>query len=164
MLEPGIEAPNFDLPGTVTGSFDGENQIASYRLSDAVSSGPAVLTFYLFDFHPECTKDVCDIRDMRWLDLLETVTAYAISTDRVFSHREFAKRHHLDYPILSDSDGTVAEAYDVLLEEYADHRRVSQRSVFVVDTDQVIRYSWMADRADEHPDWHAVHDAVRELL
>ncbi|UWG47861.1 Peroxiredoxin [Halanaeroarchaeum sp. HSR-CO] len=164
MLDPGIQAPDFTLPGTETETLNGENQISRYRLSDAVSSGPVVLTFYLFDFHPECTKDVCDIRDLQWLDLLETVSAFAISTDKVFSHREFAERHQLDYPLLSDSDGTVAEAYDVLLDEFADHRRISQRSVFVIDTDQIVRYSWMAERADDHPNWHAVHDAVRELL
>ena len=163
MLESGSNAPNFNLPGTVT-TTDHENEIRRFQLSDALESGPAIVAFYLFDFHPECTKDVCDIRDMQWLDLLETVSIFAISTDRVFSHREFADRHHLEYPLLSDSDGSVADAYDVLLDEFADHRMVCQRSVFVVDTDGTIRYSWIAESADDHPDWHEVHEATRELL
>ena len=164
MLESGSNAPNFDLPGTETFDRNHENEIRRFQLTDALESGPAILAFYRFDFHPECAKDVCDIRDMQWLDLLETVSTFAISTDGVFSHREFADQNHLDYPLLSDSDGSVADAYDVLLDEYADHRMVSQRSVFVVDTDGTIRYSWMAERADEHPDWRDVHEATRDLL
>jgi peroxiredoxin len=164
MLESGSNAPDFDLPGTVTTDSDHESEIRRFQLGEALESGPAILSFYLFDFHPECTKDVCDIRDMQWLDLLETVSIFAISTDGVFSHREFAEQNHLDFPLLSDSDGSVADAYDVLLDEYADHRLVSQRSVFVVDTEQTIRYSWMAARSDDHPDWHEVHEAIQDLL
>ncbi|MGM0399460.1 MAG: redoxin domain-containing protein [Halobacteriota archaeon] len=62
------------------------------------------------------------------------------STTISFSRNGIGRQTN-DYPLLSDSDGTVAEAYDILLDEFADHRRLSQRSAFVIDPDQSVRYS-----------------------
>lgn len=153
---PGVgdPAPEFTLPGTA-----GEG-VTEFGLTDQLADGPVVLAFYAFDFHPSCTEEMCDLRDLEWFGLDERVTAFGVSTDRAFSHGAFAAEYGLDFPLLSDSDGAVSEAYGVLYDEVNGHRRVSKRAVFVVDTDRVIRYRWVADSLPQQPDWLAVQSAL----
>lgn len=77
-------APDFELPGT-----DGSG-VRQYRLSDHTRDGSVLLAFYIFDFHPACTTEMCSLRDLEWFDLMDDVTIFGISTDRAFSHRAFA--------------------------------------------------------------------------
>lgn len=160
MLREGENAPTFALPGTSIGG-ESDALVEVYELSDALAEGPVILNFYLFDFHPECTEHVCDLNNLSWFDLDESVTVIAISTDRSFSHRQFAAAERLEYPLLSDSDGSVADAFGVLYDEFEHHRRIAKRSVFVIDADGVIQYAWSTDEPSILPDWSAVQEAVR---
>jgi peroxiredoxin len=142
---------------------DGEDGVTEYRLNDAVQDGPVLVSFYVFDFHPECTEHMCSLHDMSWFDIDDSVTVFGVSTDRSFSHQEFATTEGLGFPLLSDSDGSVAEEYGVLFEEFNGHKRVSKRSVFVIDTDQTVRYAWSTDDPREQPDWQPVREALSTL-
>lgn len=150
----GETAPDFALPGTDGG------EVTTYRLSDQLADGPVVLAFYAFDFHPSCTREMCDLRDLEWFGVEERVTPLGLSTDRVFSHGAFGAEYGLDFPLLSDSDGAVSEEYGVLYDEVNGHRRVSKRAVFVVDEGREIRYRWVADELPTQPDWPAVQAAL----
>jgi peroxiredoxin len=121
------------------------------------------VSFYLFDFHPACTDHMCALHDLAWMDLEDDVTVFGISTDKSFSHRAFADSENLEFRLLSDSDGTVAEEYDVLYDEFKNHKRVSKRSVFVVDTDQTVRYAWATEDPRTLPDWDPVRDVIGDL-
>jgi peroxiredoxin len=159
MLQDGVDAPAFQLPGT-----EGESgTLQEYSLTDALADGPVLLNFYLFDFNPQCTDHVCSIRDAAWFELDDRVTVFGISTDRTFSHAAFAEQEGLQFPLLSDSDGSVAEEYDVLYDEFQGHKRIAKRSVFLVDSEEVIRYAWSTDEPEEQPEWTAVQDAVDDL-
>lgn len=160
MFSEGTTAPDFELPGIST---DGDEEIGSYRLSTLLEDGPVLLNFYLFDFHPACTTTLCDLHDIEWFTLDTDISVLGISTDRTFSHRAFAEDQGLGFPLLSDSDGSVAEDYGVLYDEYQDHKRIAKRSVFVVDTDRTVRYAWVADDPANGPDWDAVRTAVDDL-
>ena len=161
MLAEGDTAPRFELPGVEPGAADAD--IAQFRLADALESGPAVVNFYPFDFHPSCTEHMCTLRDLSWFDVADAVTVYGISTDGSFSHRAFAAAESLDFPLLSDNDGSVAEDYGVLYDEIEGHKRVSKRAVFVVDADREIRYAWRTDDPEAQPNWTPVRDAVAAL-
>jgi peroxiredoxin len=156
MLTEGDTAPDFILPGT-----DG-SEVRQYALFDLLERGPVVVSFYLFDFHPSCTDELCSIRDLEWFAFADA-TAVAVSTDSAFSHRAFAREHGIDFPLLSDDTGTVADTYGVLSAGVADHGLVARRSVFVIDTDWTVRYAWVADAPDELPDWQPVKTALDEL-
>lgn len=157
MTEVGDRAPEIDLPGT-----RGE-EIREHHLREHTDHGPVVLAFYLFDFHPQCTEQVCSMRDLNWLDVRADTRVLAVSTDSVFSHRAFAAEHNLDYALLSDSDGAVSESYGVLYDELGGHKRVSKRAVFLIDEFQTVRYRWMADDPSEPPPWDEVTNALDEL-
>ena len=88
---------------------------------------------------------------------------FGLSTDSVFSHREFAKREGLEYPLLTDSDGSVADAYGVLYDEVRGHKRIAKRAVFLVDSTQAVRYSWCADDPSRQPDWAEIKAAIEDV-
>lgn len=161
MLPEGTAAPAFTLPGT---AMDRDaTDVSQFSLADALREGPVILNFYLFDFHPECTEHMCALHDLLWFDLDDRVTVFGISTDRSFSHRAFADAEELAFALLSDSDGSVAESYDVFYEEFNGHKRIAKRSVFVVDTDGTIRYAWSTDDPTVQPNLAEVRETLDEV-
>jgi peroxiredoxin len=156
MLTAGETAPEFTLPGTTGGDVE------SYALADQVERGPVVVAFYVFDFHPACTEEVCAIRDLSWFELFPGASVLAVSTDSAYSHAAFAREFDIDFPLLSDSDGSVAEAYGVCREDVGGHALAANRSVFVVDEGR-IGYAWAADDPREQPDWSGVKAALEAL-
>lgn len=161
VLDEYSDAPDFELPGTNEGGDD--DSVTRYRLGDALADGPVVLNFYLFDFHPACTEHMCSLHDLAWVDLADDVRVFGVSTDKSFSHQAFAETENLDVTLLSDSDGSVAERYDVLYDEFNGHKRVPKRSVFVVDTDRTIRYAWATEDPQVMPDWNPVRETLDDI-
>lgn len=97
-----MKAPGFTLP-------DQHNQQRS--LADFKGQW-LVLYFYPKDNTPGCTAQACSFRDAgQALADLSGAAVVGISTDSVESHRRFAAKHGLNYPLLSDPDHTVIAAY-----------------------------------------------------
>jgi peroxiredoxin len=161
MIREGDRAPDFQLPGTTTEPDD--ETVTQHRLRDALADGPVVLSFYLFDFHPACTEHMCSLHDLAWLDLDDDVTVFGVSTDKSFSHNAFVDSENLEFRLLSDSDGSVAEEYGVLYDEFNGHKRVAKRCVFVVDTDRTVRYAWVTEDPRTQPDWGPVRQTLADL-
>lgn len=70
-----------------------------------------VLYFYPKDDTPGCTKEACNFRDSLQ-DLKDAgAVVLGVSKDSVSSHQKFAKKYHLNFPILSDEDKKVIKAY-----------------------------------------------------
>jgi peroxiredoxin Q/BCP len=67
-----------------------------------------VLFFYPRDFSPVCTKQACAFRDSMPRLLAKGAAVFGVSGDDAQSHRGFAERHALPYPLLSDADGSLA--------------------------------------------------------
>ena len=103
-LKAGDNAPNFSLDDA-TGK--------THHLSDYAGQY-LVLYFYPKDDTPGCTKEACEFRDD--LPKLEKLGAkvVGISVDDGRSHADFAKKYHLSFPLLSDTDGKVAKQYNAL--------------------------------------------------
>lgn len=71
-----------------------------------------VLYFYPKDNTSGCTTEACNFRDEREaIRALGNAEIIGISKDSVASHKKFADKHGLTFPILSDPDHTVIEAY-----------------------------------------------------
>lgn len=154
MLSEGTEAPSFVLPGY----HDGE--VTEFALDDFVGEDVLVLAFYPMDFSPACTDELCSLRDIDLLTLMDDVTILGISRDSVHSHRAFAEANALEFPLLTDSIGAVAEEYGVLHEELDDHQRIPKRAIFVVDDRGTIQYAWHTEDPSVQPELDAVRDAI----
>ena len=155
MLQHGQQAPTFEMPGAAGGRVD------THSLEEYTEHGWAVvLVFYPFDFHPSCTAQLCLLRDAEDLSMVENTVVFGISTDSAHSHQAFAEEYRIDFPLLSDSDGSVAEAYGVLVEEIKNHRRVPRSALFVVDPDQEVQYAWQSESPDDELDMTAVEKAT----
>lgn len=158
MVHEGDTAPDFTLPG-----FTNET-IQTFSLDEPTNQGQAVLLlFFPFDFSPVCTNELCAIRDAEWFELTPELDVWAISGDSAYAHQAFAAEYDLTFPLLSDSQGTVAEAYDVCYDEWGGHEQVPKRAVFLIDTDKTIRYMWQTDDAFEKPDFFPVKEALNKL-
>jgi len=158
MVTEGARAPAFELPGMTDGSFE------KFSLTDAIDQDHAVLfLFYPFDFSPVCTNELCAIRDAEWFQFTPNLEVWAASGDSAYAHRAFAEEFGLNFPLLSDSHGSVATAYDVCYDEWENHESVPKRAVFLIDSSRTIRYAWSTDDALEKPDFFPVKEALDRL-
>jgi peroxiredoxin len=100
------------------------------------------------------------LRDADWLTLLDDVVVLGVGADGAYAHREYADEHNIQFPLLSDTDGQVSQAYGVLTEEFENHRDVPSRATFVVDPDRIVQFAWSARSPDEQPDLDALREAT----
>jgi peroxiredoxin Q/BCP len=101
MLAVGQTAPDFTLS---TG--DGER----VSLRD-LRGKKVVLYFYPRDDTPGCTTEACSFRDLTPEITKRGAVVYGISTDDARSHQKFASKYGLTFPLLSDPDHAVGDAY-----------------------------------------------------
>jgi len=70
--------------------------------------------------------------------------------DSVFSHKAFVEQlEGLPYELLADFERKMVEAYGVRRDDVPGYSGMPQRSVFIVDSDGVIRWTWL--RSQDHP-------------
>jgi peroxiredoxin Q/BCP len=122
-------APDFTLPGTGGKTYS----LSSYR------GQPVVIVFYPGDDSPVCTKQLNSYNNE--LTAFEGVGAQvlAISAQDMASHEAFADKYGFKFPLLADTDKSVAAAYGTV-----GPLGFPRRSVFVVDGSGVIRYAHRA--------------------
>ena len=101
MLKEGDPAPDFELL-----AGDG----ATVRLQD-LRGQKVVLYFYPKDDTPGCTTEACAFRDTSDAYTAKGARVFGVSTDNVRSHKKFATKYGLNFPLLSDPDHSVATAY-----------------------------------------------------
>lgn len=82
-------------------------------LSGLLAEGPVVLFFYPAALTPGCTAEACHFRDLAAEFAAAGARPVGISGDSVERQQEFAGRHSLGMPLLSDADGTVRERFGV---------------------------------------------------
>lgn len=70
-----------------------------------------VVYFYPKDDTPGCTKEACSFRNNLALFQKEKVTIFGISKDSPLSHKKFAEKYHLNFPLLSDESKDTIKAF-----------------------------------------------------
>jgi peroxiredoxin Q/BCP len=141
-LETGDTAPAFTLDDQ-----DGSPvSLADYR------GRRVILYFYPEAATPGCTTEACDFRDN--LNSL-TAAGYAVlgvSRDQPAKNKRFAEDEHLTFPLLSDPDRAVHEAYGVWGEKTMYGKRITGvlRSTFVIDEEGRIELAQYNVRATGH--------------
>jgi len=122
----GKPAPDFSLPSTT-----GEN----ISLRQFKGKKTVVLYFYPKDETPGCTKEACDIRDHAAEFERHNAVILGVSTDGLDSHRRFAEKHKLPFPLLADEDATVAKLFGVYKQRnlYGKKYLGIERTTFIID-------------------------------
>jgi peroxiredoxin Q/BCP len=105
------------------------------RLSDLLADGPVVLFFYPAALTPGCTAQACRFRDLAAEFAEAGARPVGISADAVERQAEFAGRHTLGMPLLSDVDGTVRERFGV---KRGIALAPTRRATFVIDRDRTV--------------------------
>lgn len=142
----GSDAPDFDA--AVVGGEYAEG--ARVRLGD-LRGQTLVLYFYPKDDTPGCTKQACALRD-GWEEIREKAKVFGVSTDGVKSHEKFIGKYSLPFPILSDEDQQVVNAYGVWVEKNMYGRKYmgTERTTFVIGPDGKIRAVFPKVKPEEH--------------
>jgi len=141
-LEPGEKAPDFTLPDA-----DG-NQVSLSSLRGQ----RVIVYFYPAAMTPGCTKQACDFRD-NLADLNDAgVAVLGISPDQPAKLAKFRDKEGLTFPLLSDPDRAVLQAYGAFGEKklYGKTTVGVIRSTFVIDADGTIEKALYGVKATGH--------------
>lgn len=150
-IEVGQNAPDFSL-------YDSDKN--KVTLSD-YKGKQVLLLFYPQAFTGVCTKELCTVRDN--IAQYENVNAqvFGISVDSVFTLSKFKSEQTLNFPLLSDFNKVVSEAYGALYENWIfDMKGVSKRSAFVIDGRGVVQYAEVLENAGDLPNFEAIEAAL----
>lgn len=124
--------------GDTVADFERPDQTGAPRkLSTLLADGPVVLFFYPAAMTPGCTKEACHFRDLAGEFAAVGAQRVGISADAVAKQAKFADQQGFDYPLLSDTDGTVATQFGVKRGLLGKLMPV-KRTTFVIDTDRTV--------------------------
>jgi peroxiredoxin Q/BCP len=141
-LEAGAPAPGFRL----SDSTGAERALEDYR------GRKVVLYFYPAAMTPGCTTEACDFRDN--LNSLQSAgyQVIGVSKDEPAANAEFAEQENLNFPLLSDQDLAVHQAYGAYGEKSLYGKTVTGviRSTFVIDEDGRVQLPLYNVKASGH--------------
>jgi len=150
ILPPGTPAPDFTLKCTADQSL---------TLSE-FKGAPVILAFYPADWSPVCGDQMALYNQVLPEFRRHGAELLGISVDGVWCHRAFAEDRHLHFPLLADFEpkGDVARQYGV----YRDAEGTSERALFVIDAEGVIRWSYVSP-VGVNPGADGILDALDRL-
>ena len=112
-----------------------------------------VLYFYPKDDTPGCTTQACGLRDA-WSEFEGCGELFGVSPDSAASHQKFISKFQLPFPLLSDAEKKIVEAYGVWVEKsmYGKRYMGAERSTFVIDPEGRIAAIFRKVKPEEHVD------------
>ncbi len=131
-LSVGSKAPDFSLP-------DGNGGTVSLK---QLKGKTVILYFYPKDNTSGCTKEACDFRDSIPVISKKGGVVVGVSTDSVISHKKFADKFGLPFPLASDEKKELVKKYGVWKEKSMYGRKYMgvERTTFVIDGRGIITH------------------------
>ncbi len=149
-LAVGQPAPDF----TLKNQDQKDVRLADYRGKNVV------LVFYPLDWSPVCTNEhACFVSDMKKFEKLNA-QVLGISVDSVWSHKAFAEKLGIRYPLLADFQprGSVAEKFGIYLAD----KGITGRAIAIVD--QAGKLAWFKQyEIPQAPDVAEVAEALAKV-
>jgi peroxiredoxin len=132
MLTPGAQAPDFALLSTP----DQRVSLSDFR------GQRVILAFYPADWSPVCGDQLAVYNEILRVFHEQHAVLLGISVDGIWSHLAFTEARKYHFPLLADFEpkGEVARRYGV----YREHEGTSERALFVIDEQGVIRWSYLS--------------------
>ena len=143
MLSVGTKAPEFSLPDQ-----DGNmHSLSDYR------GQKVILYFYPKDNTAGCTKQACNFGELMPQFREKGAVILGVSKDSAASHKKFQEKYRLPFTLLSDTEKTVIESYDVWKEK-KNYGKVSMgvvRTTYLIDESGMIVKAFDNVKAAENP-------------
>ena len=99
--------------GSKAPSFQGIDQSGNKISLSDYKGKKVVLYFYPKDNTPGCTAEACNLRDNHELLLKQGFAVIGVSPDSEKSHKKFAEKYSLPFPIIADTGRKILEDYGV---------------------------------------------------
>ena len=149
------QAPSFELKNTK------KEPVAL----DSFKGKTVVLVFYPGAFTGVCDTEMCTFNDN--LSKLNDSNAkvLGISVDSPWSNGAFKEKYGIEFELLSDYERSVVTAYDVTFSGLGglDGYISANRAVFILDSEGIIQYKWVAENPGVEPNYEEVLVKVSEL-
>jgi peroxiredoxin Q/BCP len=144
MIKEGAKAPRFELE-----SSDGKK----VSLAD-LAGKTVVLYFYPKDNTPGCTREAEAFRDAAAALKKKGAVVLGVSKDSIASHCKFRDKYALNFPLLSDPDGEVIEAYGAWGEKvlYGKKSMGILRTTVIIGADGKVKKIFPKVKVDGHAD------------
>lgn len=143
MLETGTKAPAFSLP----------DQNGLMHTLEEYKGRKVILYFYPKDNTPGCTKQACSFGELYPQFQEKGAVVLGVSKDSVASHKKFEEKYGLPFILLSDTELTCIQAYDVW-QEKMNYGKVGMgvvRTTYLIDEDGIIVQAFGKVKAEENP-------------
>jgi len=126
------------------------------------SGKKVVLAFYPGAFTGVCEKEMCALRDSMADFNSVNAQVLGISVDSPFANKAFAEKNGITFPLLSDYTRYVSAQYCGLITNFANMAGLSaaNRSVFVIDANGIVTYTWISENPGVEPPYDEVKKAV----
>lgn len=150
-LQVGDQAPDFKL-------FSSE--LKEVSLQD-FAGRKVVIQFFPMAFTGTCTTQLCTMRDS--FGYYEGINAavIGISVDSPFTLAKFKEDQAYQFPLLSDFNKEVSQAYGAYYDEFVFNLKgVSKRAAFVIDEAGKITYAEVLENAGDLPDFKAIKQVL----
>ncbi|SFG93359.1 redoxin domain-containing protein [Pedobacter insulae] len=152
-LQVGDKAPDFKL-------FNSE--LKEVSLND-YKGKQVVVHFFPMAFTGTCTTQLCTMRDSFGYYDGMNAAVIAISVDSPFTLAKFKDDQSYQFPLLSDFNKEISQAYGAFYEEFVFNLKgVSKRAAFVIDENGLITYAEVLEVATDLPDFEAIRKVVSE--
>ena len=142
--------------------FEAESTYGKFRLADQAGH-PVVLYFYPKDNTPGCTTEGAEFRDLYPKFLKCGAVVAGVSRDSLKSHAGFSEKMDFPFPLISDADEALCNAFDVIKMKnmYGKQVRGIERSTFVIGRDGTLIREWRKVKVPGHA--REVLDFVKTL-
>jgi peroxiredoxin Q/BCP len=141
--------------GDVAPDFEGQtSKDTQVRLRDYLGKRNVVLYFYPKDDTKGCTIEACSFRDKLQPIAALWTEVIGVSVDTVESHKKFAEKNSLNFPLISDHDKLISKTYGVLSEDGS----YAERVTFIIDREGKIAKIFTNVDITKH-----THEIVAEL-
>jgi peroxiredoxin len=147
--------PDFELP-------DQNGQVI--RLSDRFERSPVLLAFFRGHWCPYCRRYLCKLQANRDRFEERSVRLLAISPEPPGTSNRLARELNLSFPILSDSTGTVIDAYGTRNGFTQGRALLPHPSVFLIDTAGFMRFRSIDRNYKRRTTMRAVFQQIDSLL
>lgn len=153
-LQKGQSAPDFSLFNTEKNKVS----LADYKGKNLV------ILFFPQAFTGVCTTELCSVRDNLNVYTSLNAEVVGISVDSIFTLAKFKEEQSYNFPLLSDFNKDVSQAYGAFYDTFVfDMKGVSRRAAFVLDGHGVVQYAEVLESAGDLPNFEAIKETLAQL-